>query len=239
MSLFDNIVEVLQEFKNDIISSLKNEIINLKQEIINLNREKDEEINILKQELLRTRKELEQSENEKNNYKNTIIKLEEENNKLITQIPHNNLFPKIAEKCDAMDFIKKCIFHSYTNNTPCPSFTSYEELKRHYNIRDKILDDDEYVIWFDHCMNRQFRSKYKSLITNRGKIFVMYDKYNYNLPSIICYYCCNLKIKIMNQELFELIKKLCLNIRNFDNTSDAELYYTPCIQYAKGYNTDI
>ena len=33
MSLFDNIIEVLNEFKNDIISSLKNEIINLKQEM--------------------------------------------------------------------------------------------------------------------------------------------------------------------------------------------------------------
>jgi chromatin remodeling complex protein RSC6 len=80
MSLFDNIVEVLQEFKNDIILSLKNEIINLKQEIVNLNKEKDEEINNLKQELLRTREELEQSENEKNNYKNKLIELEKENN---------------------------------------------------------------------------------------------------------------------------------------------------------------
>ena len=94
MSLFDNIVEALNEFKNDIISSLKNEIINLKQEIVNSNREKDEEINILKQELLKTKQELEQSQNDKIICENKIVKLKKENNKLIEQIPRN-----LPKKC--------------------------------------------------------------------------------------------------------------------------------------------
>lgn len=130
MSLFDNIVEVLQEFKNDIILSLKNEIINLKQEIVNLNKEKDEEINNLKQELLRTREELEQTRQELEQTKNKIIELEEENDRLML----NSGFVKTTNITDEL----AC----FLEITPDTEITRNEVIKKiHQYIRINNLQD--------------------------------------------------------------------------------------------------
>jgi hypothetical protein len=208
MSLFDNIIEALQEFKNDIISSLKNEIMNLKQEIININKEKDEEINILKQELLKIRQELKQSQLKEINYRKEILELQQLCTKLENQIPHNNLFPKVVVKDEIIiNDIKRCLFGHYTNNTPCPIFKSYEEMRIQHSIPDNLFDEDEYIIFNEG-----------SLITNKGKLFVTYN--NFNSSSNCCYYYCDLNIKIMTNELFHLIKNLCciVNLNPFINS---------------------
>ena len=192
MSLFDNIVEALNEFKNDIISSLKNEIINLKQEIVNSNREKDEEINNLKQELLKTRQELEQSQLQQIEHQKEILELQQLCKKLKGQIPSN--LPKVAEKNNYEELMSNCFGLYHLDKFDTRNIQQIDEIYK--IVKDIIDDDNEYII-----ADKSFLDNYKCndndpsliklllryvkndktdfIITNKGKVFIKYDKTNY------------------------------------------------------------
>lgn len=222
MSLFDNIVGALQEFKNDIISSLKNEIINLKKEIVNLNREKDEEINILKQELLRTRQELEQSQLQHIEHQKEILKLQQLCKKLKNQIPSN--LPKIAEKNNYEELMSNCFGLYHLDKFDTRNSQQIDEIYK--IVKDIIDDDDEYII-ADKSFLDNYKFDYNSqgpvsfvrnektdfIITNKGKIFIKYDNTlygGYNPIFLTGYYYIDFKIQFISKQLIHLIISLII-----------------------------
>ena len=231
MSLFDNIVEALNEFKNDIISSLKNEIINLKQEIVNSNREKDEEINNLKQELLKTRQELEQSQLQQIEHQKEILELQQLCKKLKGQIPSN--LPKVAEKNNYEELMSNCFGLYHLDKFDTRNIQQIDEIYK--IVKDIIDDDNEYII-----ADKSFLDNYKCndndpsliklllryvkndktdfIITNKGKVFIKYDKTNYpldcNQTYMTGYYYVDFNIKCASNQLIHLIMMLVSGVRS-------------------------
>jgi hypothetical protein len=220
MSLFDNIVEALNEFKNDIISSLKNEIINLKQEIINSNREKDEEINNLKQELLKTRQELEQSQLQQIEHQKEILELQQLCKKLKGQIPSN--LPKVAEKNNYEELMSNCFGLYHLDKFDTRNIQQIDEI---YKIVKDIIDDDNEYIIADKSFLDNYKFDYNSqepvtfirnektdfIITNKGKIFIKYDNSSYggyNQIFLTGYYYIDFKIQFISKQLIHLIISL-------------------------------
>jgi hypothetical protein len=221
MSLFDNIIEVLQEFKNDIISSLKNEIINFKQEIINLNKEKDEEINILKEELLRTRQELEQSQSQQIEYQKEILELQQSFKKLKNQIPSN--LPKITEKNNYEELISNCFGLCHLDKFDIRNIQQIDEI--YVKVKNIMDDDNEYIIADKSFVDNNYKfdcnsrepvtfiqnEKTDFIITNKGKIFIKYDDSlygGYNQIYRTGYYYINFNIQFISKQLIHLIISL-------------------------------
>jgi hypothetical protein len=235
MSLFENIIEALNEFKNDIISSLKNEIINLKQEIVNLNREKDEEINILKQELLRMRQELEQSEIQHIEHQKEILKLQQLCKKLKNQIPSN--LQKIAEKNNYEELMSNCFGLYHLDKFDTRNNQQIDEIYK--IVKDIIDDDDEYIIadksfldnykyetlnWqgnpslLNNLLSHVKNDKTDFIITNKGKVFIKYDKTDYsgmqyNLQYMNGYYYVDFNIKCVSYQFIHLIIMLIARVK--------------------------
>jgi hypothetical protein len=227
MSLFDNIVEVLQEFKNDIISSLKNEIINLKQEIINLNKEKDEEIINLKQELLKTRQEFEQSQLKQIDCLKEILELQQLCKKLENQIPSS--LPKIAEKNNYEELMSNCFGLYHLDKFDTRHIQQIDEIYK--IVKDIIDDDDEYIIAdksfldnyhetyqgnptnFNRMLNYIKNDKTDFIITNKGKVFIKYDATDYHTQQYTSgYYYIDFNIKCVSNQFIHLIVMLVARV---------------------------
>lgn len=249
MSLFDNIVEVLQEFKNDIISSLKNEIINLKQEIINLNKEKDEEIINLKQELLKTRQEFEQSQLQQIEHQKEILELQQLCKKLKNQIPSS--LPKIAEKNNYEELMSNCFGLYYLDKFDTRHIQQIDEIYK--IVKDIIDDDDEYII-----ADKSFLDNYNYnpndnkpinfirndnidfMITNKGKVFIKYDATIYSSHTqqyMTKYYYIDFNIKCVSKEFIYLIVSLITPISTIYGISRNSYEPQPSLKLIMSYFT--
>jgi hypothetical protein len=176
MSLFDNIIDALQEFKNDIISSLKNEIINLKQEIININKEKDEEIDILKQEIININKE---KDEEINILKQELVRSRQELEQLkifnLNQKEQNNSQDREIDNCN----YKQC---SEVNDTKMSTgeLISDKRLKQNMNrIKPWELFNTDTLLKFT------VGQSYFGTVNVENKNIIFHDKSYSTLASII------------------------------------------------------
>lgn len=235
------LLKTIQDLKDEIVLSVKNEIILLKQEIVNLNREKDEEINILKQELLKTKQELEQSQNDKIICENKIIELEKENNKLIEQIPRN--LPKNAEKETYEELMENCLGLHYLNKFDTRHIQQINDI--HSIVKNIMDDDDEYIIadkssldnykLLDHYDPRMCLIGEKSnfIITNKGKVFIKYDDSDYYQNGNYIrdgYYYFDFDIKCMNNQLIHLLISSMLRPHNFYDDRFRHLHKKPVLK---------
>lgn len=250
MSLFDNIIEVLQEFKNDIISSLKNEIINFKQEIINLNKEKDKEINILKEELLRTRQELEQSQSQQIEYQKEILELQQSFKKLKNQIPSN--LPKITEKNNYEELISNCFGLCHLDKFDIRNIQQIDEI--YVKVKNIMDDDNEYIIadksFLDNykCNNPHLVTLYIDndktdfVITNKGKVFIKYDNSDYpldcNQTYVTGYYYVDFNIKYVSYQFIYLIIISIIRVRAISGLNHRIHRTQPLLKWLMSYITE-
>ena len=183
----------------------------MKQEIININKEKDEEINILKEELLRTRQELEQSQFKQIDYRKEILELQQLRTKLENQIPRNDLFPEVDKKKKYTDLMSNC-FQLRQYNDEYNIIHIEERKKISQKIKDILNDESEYIIFNKEvggiygCGRGLIHNAHGGdfIITNKGKIFIMRE----NTYNQIEYHFINLNLMYVSKQILYLILQM-------------------------------